>query len=240
MSEIKSKTVAAHAGDLHQNRSLEQVDVRGILFDLDGTLLDTEHLLLESFRYATKKVLGVTIHDALLMAKVGQPLDTQMWDFTENEATHDELARVYREYNAVVHDDLIRIFPGTVEALRDLSAAGYSLGVVTSKRHGVAAHGLDTFGLSHMFECLIGSDDWPSHKPDPGQVAHGCDLLGIPAASCIYVGDSPFDMAAGNGAGCFTIAALWGMFPPEVLVAQNPGLMCESIADVSSLLRAQK
>ena len=65
-------------------------DIQGVLFDLDGTLLDTHDLLLETFRYATRKVLGERIPDGRLMAKVGQPLVTQMWDFTDDEAAHDD------------------------------------------------------------------------------------------------------------------------------------------------------
>ena len=122
-------------------------DIQGVLFDLDGTLLDTHDLLLETFRYATRKVLGERIPDGRLMAKVGQPLVTQMWDFTDDEAVHDELVEVYREYNAAIHDDMVRLFPGTREALAALHEAGFPLGVVTSKRHEVALHGLGCFGL---------------------------------------------------------------------------------------------
>ena len=132
-------------------------DIQGVLFDLDGTLLDTHDLLLETFRYATRKVLGERIPDGRLMAKVGQPLVTQMWDFTDDEAVHDELVEVYREYNAAIHDDMVRLFPGTREALAALHEAGFPLGVVTSKRHEVALHGLGCFGLADLFEFVTRS-----------------------------------------------------------------------------------
>lgn len=212
--------------------------VRGVLFDLDGTLLDTERLLLASFRYTMRAVLNEIIPDERLMAKVGQPLNTQMWDFTNDAAVHEELCRTYREYNAQVHDDLIRIFPGTVDALVELRRMGYPLGVVTSKRRAPALQGLAAFGLQDSFDCLIGSDDWASHKPDPGPVLHGCDLLGLRSSECVYVGDSPFDMLAGNGAGCKTVAALWGMFPESVLRAESPDCICASIEELPGLLRA--
>ena len=75
-------------------------DVRGVLFDLDGTLLDTQRLILVSFRHAVETVLGKSMPDELLMAKVGQPLTVQMWDFTDDQEVHDELLAVYRDYNA--------------------------------------------------------------------------------------------------------------------------------------------
>ena len=93
-------------------RTLMAQDIQGVLFDLDGTLLDTHDLLLETFRYATRKVLGERIPDGRLMAKVGQPLVARMWDFTDDEAVHDELVEVYREYNAAIHDDMVRLFRG--------------------------------------------------------------------------------------------------------------------------------
>ena len=89
-------------------------DMQAVLFDLDGTLLDTHDLLLATFRYTARTVLREAIPDERLMAKVGQPLNTQMWDFTDDPAVHEELCRVYREYNAEVHDDMIRLFDGTV------------------------------------------------------------------------------------------------------------------------------
>ncbi len=152
--------------------------MQAVLFDLDGTLLDTHDLLLATFRYTARTVLREAIPDERLMAKVGQPLNTQMWDFTDDSAVHEELCRVYREYNAEVHDDMIRLFDGTVPMLERLKEAGLPLAVVTSKRHEVAMRGLDLFGLTGYFDFLIGSDDWPEHKPHPGPVAHGCERLG--------------------------------------------------------------
>ena len=73
--------------------------IKGVLFDLDGTLVDSHDLILASFRYATREVLGREIPDEALMAKVGQPLAVQMWDFTDDAAVHDELLRVYRDHN---------------------------------------------------------------------------------------------------------------------------------------------
>ncbi len=221
-----------------QNNSANTI--RAVLFDLDGTLLDTHDLLLTTFRYATRAVLGETIPDAALMAKVGQPLNTQMWDFTDDAQVHDELCRVYRERNAQVHDDLVKLFDGTVAMLDRLKDANLPLGVVTSKRHAPAVRGLGCFNLEGYFDFVIGSDDWPEHKPAPGPVAHGCDLLGLPANACLYVGDSPFDMQAGNGAGCQTAAALWGMFPRAVLEAQAPTFVCSQCVQVPDVIVSKR
>ena len=217
-----------------------QHDIKAVLFDLDGTLLDTYDLILETFRHATRTVLGRVVSDEALMAKVGQPLVVQMWDFADSQAVHDELIQAYREYNALVHDDLVKLFPGTVPMLERLKDAGLPLGVVTSKRHASAARGLACFDLEGCFDFIIGPDDWPEHKPAPGPVMRGCELLGLRPETCLYVGDSPFDMQAGNAAGCVTAAALWGMFPRAVLEAESPTYVCERCADVVDLIEREK
>lgn len=211
-------------------------DIKAILFDLDGTLLDTHDLLLAAFRYATRTVLNKVIPDKVLMAKVGQPLDAQMWDFTNDVSVHDELCRVYRAHTDTLHDDMVKPFPDTALMLERLKEADIPLGVITSKRHELAARGLGLFDLNGYFNFLIGADDWPSHKPHPGPVLHGCDLLGLSCRACLYVGDSPFDMQAGTSAGCPTAAALWGMFPREVLAAQHPTFMCSQGTEIPQLL----
>ena len=210
--------------------------IRVILWDLDGTLQDSYGLILSSFRHATQEVLGRVIPDAELMQKVGQPLDTQMWDFTDDPEVHAKLTQVYREHNHRVHDEALRQFPGMTEALAKLKAAGYVMGVVTSKRHALAWRGCEVIGVAAYMDFLIGSDDCSEHKPAPGPVLAGCKLAGFAPEQCMYVGDSPFDIAAGNGAGCVTVAALWGMFPRDVLAAERPDYLFETIGELVDLL----
>ena len=105
------------------------------------------------------------------------------------------------------------------------------MGVVTSKRHWLAQRGLEICGLDSFFEFLVGSDDWLEHKPAPGPILHGCELLGIAPVQCIYIGDSPFDIQAANAAGCQSVAALWGMFTEEELVACKPDLSVHSLQE---------
>lgn len=110
------------------------------------------------------------------------------------------------------------------------------MGVVTSKRHAMAQRGLEMSGIADHFQCLIGHDDWPEHKPAPGPILRGCELLGVAPECSLYVGDSPFDIQAGNAAGCATAAALWGMFPREALAAERPTFMCDSLTELADRL----
>ncbi len=215
---------------------MAKANIQAIIFDLDGTLVDSYDLLIDSFRYSTQTVLGRTIPDEVLMAGVGRPLVDQMQEFAANDAERDQLVQAYRLHNDEVHDTLIKVFPHTISTLDALKAAGLQLGVVTSKRHVAAVRGLHCFNLENYFEFIISPDDWPEHKPQPGPILHGCELIGADPQTCIYVGDSPYDIQAGNAAGCETIAALWGMFSREVLLAENPTYVCSDMSEIPELV----
>ena len=211
-------------------------ELRGILFDNDGTLVDTYGLILASFQHAVRTVLDREIPEAKLMAKVGQPLSEQVKDFTDDPETQVELLRVYREFNHKWHDQEVRVFPDVLEGLRQLQDAGFALGVVTSKMHWLAWRGLEVTGAAPFLQCCIGADDCPTFKPAPDPVIVGAQALELSPEACLYVGDSPFDIAAGNAAGCQTVAALWGMFPRETLATENPTYYCDTFTDLVDLV----
>lgn len=211
-------------------------NIKAVLFDLDGTLLDTHDLILGSFRHATWEVLGERIADEDLLKKVGQPLDTQMWDFAANAEEHDRLLTTYREHNHVIHDEMVRAFDGVAEMLSTLKDRGLRTAVVTSKRHALAQRGIDVCDLSNFIEFVVGPDDFPAHKPDPGPVLYACELMGFAPEECMYAGDSPYDIQAGNGAGCVTVACMWGMFAPELLDEQNPAFTIKRPEELIALI----
>lgn len=208
--------------------------VRGLLFDLDGTLIDTVALILSSFRYATGKVLGDPLPDAVLMRNVGVPLARQMREFAPDKA--DELLRVYREHNASIHDEMIAEYPGTHDVLAALFDRGVPMGVVTSKGTPMARRGLEIFGLDRFFEVVVTADDVPLHKPDPYPLRRAGELIGIPADECLYLGDSPHDVTAARAAGSVAVAALWGAFPARDVLDASPAFALTSIIELPELL----
>ena len=217
-------------------RQFDSRAVTGILFDLDGTLLDTYRLILESFRHATGEVLGHALPDETLMAKVGMPLVEEVKDFSDDPAVQADLVRAFRAYNERTHDRLVGVFPGVSDMLEALAGAGIRMGVVTSKRGALARRGLEVCGIGRFFEFALGSDEYAGHKPDPEPILAGCERLGFNPASCVYVGDSPFDIAAGNAAGCATVAVTWGMFAEHDLRAQSPTHVAHEPGDIPRLL----
>jgi pyrophosphatase PpaX len=196
--------------------------------------VDTVALILASFRYATAEVLGEALPDDVLMRDVGIPLAKQMATLSEDHA--EELVRVYRQHNSVVHDQLIREYPGTQDALELLKASGKRMGVVTSKSRPLALRALDRFGLLDYFETVVSCDDVHLHKPDPFPLVHAAGVMGVSTREAIYVGDSPHDMNAALSADCLSVAALWGAFDSEVVLQPRPHYAAESIEAAAHLM----
>ena len=217
-----------------QNTLPERVEnLDALLFDLDGTIVDTIDLILSSSRYATEVVLGEALPDDVLRHNIGMPLKDQMEEYAPGHSA--ELLAVYRAHNAEVHDDLIREFDGVDAALRQLRALGYRLGIVTSKSVPVAQRGMDRFELGDLFEVLVGYEDTQVHKPEAEPVLEAARRMGVDPARCLYCGDSPHDMCAGIAAGALTAAALWGPFRERV-VEPGPDYAIESLAELVDLL----
>ena len=215
-----------------------------ILFDNDGTIVDTRDLILESFRFAMREVIGFVPPDDELLAGVGLPLADQMRDFTDDPTAADRMLEFYRRRNQEYHDSRVKPFPGIIDALATLHEAGIPLGVVTSKMHELAWRGLEIVGAAPYLDCLVSPDDFPEHKPKPGPILEGLRLLGVKRgveldpARCAYVGDSVFDMQAGNAAGCVTIAVTWGIGLRENLVESNPTHIVDSMDGLVGLCLA--
>ena len=212
--------------------------MKAVLFDNDGTLVDTRDIILASMRHCTREVLGRVIPDEVLMRKVGQPLAVQMRDFTSDAAEQDELLRVYRAHNATIHDEQIRAFPGIACALAELEHAGVHMGVVTSKLRVTAWHGLELTGLAPYLSCCIGAEDCERFKPEAEPILRGAAALGVSAAECVYVGDSPYDIQAGRAAGCATAAVTWGVFSQDELLRESPDIACDSPGELVVALQS--
>ena len=206
-----------------------------VLFDLDGTLIDSTRLIVESYHHAMKIHRGRTFPDAEWIQGLGTPLRVQFRRFTDDPDEIQRMIATYRDWNLAHHDAMVSAFPGAVDAVKDLKTKGARLGIVTSKnRHGVE-RGLALCGFDGLFDDIVTSDDLEASKPDPAPVLAALQRLGASAASALFVGDSPHDIAAGRDAGTRTAACLWGPFAREVLAAERPDYWLDSFADLLPL-----
>ena len=179
-----------------------------VLFDLDGTVVDSGGIILASMRHAARTVLGREYSDQELLASVGGPgLEAQMAVLAEDRV--DELVRVYRAHNEPLHDTL-EFCPGMADALATLKAQGRRLGLVTAKRRVTVELAFARLPLADLFEVVVGGDETERHKPSPEPLQLGLERLGVGPEGAAYVGDSPFDMQAARAAGMAAIGVTWG------------------------------
>jgi pyrophosphatase PpaX len=212
------------------------VRFRVVLFDLDGTLIDSGPIILASMQHAVRTVLDREVSYEELAATVGgQGLVAQMTELGPGQV--DELVEVYREHNDPLHETL-EAFEGMVEVLPRLRAEGRQLGIVTAKRHRTVDLAIARFPwLGEQFDVVIGHEDTERHKPDPEPVLAALERLGAEPADAAYVGDSPFDIEAGKAAGTFAVAVGWGgIHPDERLLAEEPDAFVHSPEELLDVL----
>jgi pyrophosphatase PpaX len=180
-----------------------------VLFDLDGTVVDSGSIILASMRHAASTVLGREYTDDELMASVGGPgLEAQMEVLAEDRV--EELVRVYRAHNEPLHATL-EFCDGMEGALVALKERGHRLGLVTAKRRSTVELAFARLPqLVDIFEAVVGGDETARHKPDPEPLELGLARLGASPDNAAYVGDSPFDMQAARAAGMTAVGVTWG------------------------------
>ncbi len=213
---------------------MTKIDV--CLFDLDGTLIDSTELILQSYRHTLREHHGTVPPDEVWLAGLGTPLRAQFRVATDDPAEIERMVETYSEFNFAHHDHMVRPFPGIHAAVSALKAGGMTLGVVTSKARAGLHRGLSVCGLEHLFDTLISVDDVTRHKPHPEPVLKALESLNSHARRTVFIGDSPHDMAAGRAAGVFTAAALWGPFNREHLQSHSPDYWLDSPAEITRFL----
>jgi pyrophosphatase PpaX len=188
--------------------TIRRVRFSTVLFDLDGTLIDSGAMILASFRHAMRTVLAREIPDEELVAAVGgTTIEDQMRSFDAERV--DELVAAYREHNTPLHAELAA-FAGMDEVLETLQREGRKLGIVTAKRRRTVGLALDALGIERFFQAVVTADDTTRHKPDPEPVLTALERLTSETDAAAFVGDSPFDVGAGKAAGVFSVGVSWG------------------------------
>ena len=206
-----------------------------ILFDLDGTLIDTIELILSSARHAFEE-WPVRPTDEEWVRGIGTPLVQQLRAYAANDDQLALLLARYRRYQNEHHDRLTRCYDDVPDVISALADRGHQMAVVTSKASPIAHQSLAFVGLDHFFPVVVGYDDTARHKPDPEPVRVALSRLGVSSDDAVFVGDSPHDILAGNGADVMTIAALWGPFDRETLADARPDHFIECMAELPGVL----
>jgi len=206
-----------------------------VLFDLDGTVIDSGAIILASMRHAAREVLGVEVPDEQLMAAVGGPgLEAQMQALSPDRA--DELVTVYRAHNEPLHDELV-CCAGMDDVLVQLKDEGRRLGIVTAKRRQTVELAFARIPIEHLFETVVGGDETKKHKPDPEPLLLALERLGAAPDQAVYVGDAPFDVKAARAAGLYSVGVSWGgIHGRERLEAEEPDALVDAPEELLGVL----
>lgn len=207
--------------------------IEAVLFDLDGTVADTNDLVFASFKQLFKK-LDLDVEDEVIYSFFGEPLEYSLKKYSDYP---EELMGHFREFNEKVHDQMIKPFDGVVDTLKALQKRGIKLGIVTSKREVMAKRSLKALDLTPYFSVVVTPEFTRKHKPYPEPLLKACELLGgIDPKNTIMVGDATYDILCGNKAGAKTVAVKYSMISHEVLKAAKPDFMVDNLKELLPII----
>jgi pyrophosphatase PpaX len=206
-----------------------------VLFDVDGTLLDTVEFILASVRYAFEGHPRPPT-DEEWIAGIGSPLRVMAERFTSGPEEAARVSERYRAHQREHVERLTRPFDAAVDVVRELAGRGHPIGVVTGKTDATAARALALTGLAPYVGAIVGADSCPEHKPSPVPVLRALERLDRTPAEALFLGDSALDVQAGNAAGVVSVGALWGAATREALAAAGARHLLEDLAEMPALV----
>lgn len=209
------------------------MNIQTVLFDLDGTLIDTNELILASFTHTFKQYDLSFTRDELKEFN-GPPL----WDtfYAINPEKAEEMVNIYREHNHRHHEEYVTLFPNVIETIERLKANHIKLAIVTAKMREGVNIGLNITGLDRYFDTIITVDDVNHPKPHPESVIKALDELEATAQTAIMVGDNYHDIEAGKNAGTLTAGVAWSHKGRAFLENYKPTFMLEDMTDLLNIV----
>jgi len=225
-------------------RWIEGLALRLIIFDVDGTLIDSQAFILASMRRAFSAAGLAPPSDAATLGIVGLSLPQAMEALIPGIARpeRDDLVQLYKASFHAIRAETggeaeSPFYPGARAAIERLDAAGYLLSIATGKARRGLNHMLDSHGLQRHFIATQTADDAPS-KPHPGMVLNCLAATGVEACDAVVVGDTEFDMAMARAAGARAVGVGWGYHGRDRLMRGGAERVIEDFAGLERTLAA--
>ena len=205
--------------------------MRGLMFDLDGTLSNSVPLICRTSQLAFAE-LGLEFREKQVRDFIGRPLLEAGEAHLGPGRGQEYVDAYYRHYDARG----LQAFPGAREMLEDLKAAGFSLAIVTSRRQDSTWESLKIIGLEGLFQQVVCFEDTCHHKPHPEPLRFCCGEIGVAPDQALYVGDSIYDIQCAEAAGLWSCGVTWGVAGEEMMKQANPVYLCHSMAQLHDRL----
>lgn len=205
-----------------------------VLFDLDGTLIDTNELIISSFLHTMEKYYPGQYQREDVLPFLGPTLKETFE--TLNPENYEEMITTYRTYNVANHDLLVKGFEGVYETVRTLKENQFKLAIVTTKRLDVVKMGLKLTGLDEFFDVVVALDHVEKAKPDPEPLFKALEMLGSAPDQAIMVGDNHHDILGGKNAGTLTAGVSWSVKGRAHLEQYKPDYILDNMADILPIL----
>lgn len=203
-----------------------------VLFDMDGTLVDSIELIAASADHAFGSRDGPRPTRAEWQSLIGTPLDAMIDRWARDAADAEFVRTRYRAFQVKHHDEYMRLYDDVEETVRVLHEHGHPLAIVSSRVEGGIHRALDHFRLTGYFDTIVGLESTTEHKPHPAPVHLALEQLHVTAREAVFVGDSPHDVAAAKAAHVRVLAATWGAFTREQIAPTAPDGWIERMADL--------
>ncbi|MCR8847818.1 pyrophosphatase PpaX [Rossellomorea sp. SC111] len=207
-----------------------------ILFDLDGTLINTNDLIISSFLHTLNHYYPGQYKEEDVHPFMGPPLEESFGGLDPDKM--EEMCAHYRAYNHEHHDALVTEFEGVYETVKTLYDNGYKLAIVSTKVRDVVLKGLDLMNLRPFFDVIITLDEVENAKPHPEPIEKALVLLGSSPSEAIMIGDNHHDILAGKNAGVLSAGVAWSAKGREHLAHYEPDFMLENMKDLLAIVGA--
>lgn len=207
--------------------------INTVLFDLDGTILDTNKLIEKSFLH-TFDTFGYSFSKEEIIQFNGPPLVETFSALEPNRV--DEMIATYRAHNTKYHEQYASLFPHVKETLAVLKENDIKMGIVSAKMRIVIDQGLEQTGITDYFQTIISIDDVENPKPHPEPVKRGINNLRTTPEQTIMVGDNYHDIQSGNEAGTKTAGVAWSLKGIDFLKKYNPTYIIHDIRELLSIV----
>lgn len=206
-----------------------------VLFDLDGTIINTNELIISSFQHVLDKHMSQSFTRGQIIPHMGMTLEQQLQIFTGNDDVA-EMVVDYRAHNAIHHDNMVKEFPHVKEVIAALHERGIKLGVVTTKIRPSTLKALEMFGLLEYMDTIVTVNDVEHPKPHPEPVLTAIERLKADPQRTLMVGDSAADIQSANAAGVKSVAVAWSLKGVEVLQKYDPDYILNDMTDIYDVL----